>query len=94
MLFAILYKLAYFVFYIFLNIFLSCLLWVSLFTILFGVFGALYQTKIKRMLAYSSIGHTGHLGLCLYVAYGDYLKSFIFIFLFMFYCHYVYLQYY
>jgi len=28
---------------------------------LIGAFGALYQKKIKRLLAYSSIGHIGYM---------------------------------
>jgi proton-translocating NADH-quinone oxidoreductase chain N len=39
----------------------SILIVCSLISMLVGAFGALAQTKLKRMLAYSSIGHVGYL---------------------------------
>lgn len=40
---------------------LDIIQWLAVFTILFGNIGALRQTSLKRMLAYSSVGHAGYL---------------------------------
>lgn len=45
--------------------FLEYLLIVSIFSIIFGSLGALYQTKIKRLYAYSAISHVGFMGAAL-----------------------------
>jgi len=47
---------------------------VSLGSLIIGTFGALYQVKIKRLLAYSAIVHIGYIFLAL--SFG-YLESFI-----------------
>lgn len=52
-------------FYGFDNFFLELLLMLSIFSIIFGSFGALYQTKIKRLYAYSAISHVGFMGAAL-----------------------------
>ncbi len=50
----------------------NLLIFSAILSILVGVFGALYQTKIKRLLAYSSISHVGFLliGYCSFNNFG------------------------
>ena len=43
----------------------NAIIYSALFSIFIGVFGALYQVKIKRILAYSAINHVGFLLLSL-----------------------------
>lgn len=48
------------------------LAYVCIISLFFGIFGSLYQVNIKRLLAYSGIGHVGILlmGLCTLSSYG------------------------
>ena len=59
--FSILLKIYLFVFYDFINFWEPFILFSSFSSMLIGAFGAFQQKKIKRLLAYSSIGHVGYL---------------------------------
>ena len=71
--FAIVPKIALFALFLRLNIILifdnniyleSVLMYSSLSSIIIGTLGALYQTKIKRLLAFSAVSHVGFLLIC------------------------------
>jgi NADH-quinone oxidoreductase subunit N len=58
-LFAFLVKLLFFVFYTFSDFWVYLFLTVSLLSIAIGSLSALYQKRVKRLFAYSTIAHTG-----------------------------------
>lgn len=58
---AVLVRLYYGVFYDLLDVWQSLLVFSSVCSLIVGVLGALYQRKVKRFLAFSSIGHVGYL---------------------------------
>lgn len=59
--FSLILRIFYFTFYDFIGIWQQIFIFCSVSSMLIGSFAALYQTKIKRLLAYSSIGHIGYL---------------------------------
>ena len=54
------------------------LLFSSVFSIFFATFGAIYQKKIKRLLAYSSISHTGFILLAIKACELSSINSYVF----------------
>lgn len=59
--FSILIRLFFYTFYDFIGFWQQIFIFTAICSMLVGSFAALYQTKIKRLLAYSSIGHIGYL---------------------------------
>lgn len=59
--FSLILRIFYFTFYDFIGVWQQIFIFCSVSSMLIGSFAALYQTKIKRLLAYSSIGHIGYL---------------------------------
>jgi len=60
-LFSFLIKLFFFIFRDFLAVFEPFFLLASLSSLFVGTFSAIYQKRLKRLLAYSAISHTGFL---------------------------------
>jgi NADH-quinone oxidoreductase subunit N len=50
----------------------------AIFSMIVGNFGAIWQNNVKRMLAYSSIGHTGFMLMALFIFSASGLKALIF----------------
>jgi NADH-quinone oxidoreductase subunit N len=57
--FGLIGKLYFSIFTVLMSSWSSVFVYCSLFSLIIGSIGALYQTKIKRLIAYSAIGHTG-----------------------------------
>lgn len=56
----------------------SVLAFMAIFSMIVGNFGAIWQNNVKRMLAYSSIGHTGFMMMALFVFSASGFKALIF----------------
>ncbi|MEJ7691910.1 NADH-quinone oxidoreductase subunit N [Daejeonella sp.] len=56
----------------------SVLAIMAIFSMMFGNFGAIWQNNVKRMLAYSSIGHTGFMMMAMFVFSASGFKALIF----------------
>lgn len=57
-------KLIYFIFYFYINYLIYLIFAIIFFSLIFGTFGAIYQIKLKRFLAYSAIAN---MDFCLWV---------------------------
>lgn len=55
-------------FYIYHNIWLVLLFFTAVLSMFLGLFGALYQKKIKRLFAYSTVGHVGYFLSLIYIS--------------------------
>jgi NADH-quinone oxidoreductase subunit N len=77
-------KILFFTFYDLIDIWQNILIPAAIGSLIVGSLGALYQTKLKRLLAYSSIGHIGFLLLGLITGTEDGLYSiYIYILIYM-----------
>lgn len=59
--FSLLIRLFFYIFYDFIGFWQQIFILSSILSMVIGSLGALYQTKVKRLFAYSSIGHIGYL---------------------------------
>jgi NADH-quinone oxidoreductase subunit N len=77
-LFVLLLKLCFFVLFDFSNVWSSCLGFSAVLSIIIGSISAIYQKRIKRLFAYSTIAHTGFILLAFFCCCLDSSKSLIF----------------
>jgi NADH-quinone oxidoreductase subunit N len=77
-LFSLVIKLVFLLFFSFNELFTAFFLFASISSIAVGSFSALYQKRIKRLFAYSTIAHTGFILLAISASSGDSAKSLIF----------------
>lgn len=64
--------------------YLNILLILSIFSIIFGSLGGLFQTKIKRLFAYSAISHVGFLGVAISInTFNGYVAFFFYLIIYL-----------